>query len=119
MVNTEPNPFEPPYARFERAAWDPERAQRFANRLTVLGLAALASAVGSIAAVDGFARLTYGRGSQVGAFGWLVVFSMAALAVVLMTQQLGPTLKSRGRIVAILVVSTITAPLLAALYHLG
>ena len=86
--------------------------------MTALGLVTLASIAGSVAAVDGCARLTRGRGHQVGEVGMFVLVATAALVFVLLAQQLGPTLKSRGRIVAVslLVVSTIAGPLLAALH---
>ena len=50
----------------------------------------------------------------------MVFFAIAALVVVLVAQQIGPTLKSRGRIAAVstLVASTLVAPLLAALLEL-
>jgi hypothetical protein len=115
------NPFQPPRGHRAPARFDPERAQRFANWMTALALVALASIAGSLAVVDAGAWLTRGRGHQVGDVGLLVMLGTAALVLVLVAQQLGPTLKSRGRIavVSLLVASTIAGPLLAALHTLG
>ena len=114
-------PREDPRREPTRPRADPESGQRFANWATALGIVAVASVAGSLAAVGGVAWVVNGKGHQVGELGYLAIFVIAALLFAVFAQQVGPTLLRRGRIatVVVLIAIAVAGPSLAVAYRLA